>query len=64
MWRRTPCDTAPTTSKAAMMNMQQAVKMRKRRSKRDLTRAVFRKARYVGAPAVSGLHANTNSNRY
>ncbi len=63
MCRRTPCDTAPTTSNAAMMDTQQAVKMRKRRSKRDLTRAVFRKARHVGASAVSGLRANTNSNR-
>jgi hypothetical protein len=42
MCRRTPCDTAPTTSNAAMMDTQQAVKMGKRRSTRDLTPAVFR----------------------
>lgn len=53
MCRRTPCDTAPTTSNAAMMDTQQAVKMRKRRSTRNLTQA-FRTTRRVRATADSG----------
>jgi hypothetical protein len=39
MCRRTPCDTAPTTSKAAIMDTQQTVKMRKSRTKSHLMRA-------------------------
>ena len=33
MCRRTPCDTAPTTSKATIVDTEQATKMRKSRSK-------------------------------
>jgi len=54
MCRRTPCDTAPTTSNATIMDTQQAVRMRKRRSTRNLTQAVFPTTRRVRAPAVSG----------
>jgi hypothetical protein len=39
MCRRTPCDTAPTTSKAATMDTQQATTMRKSRSKSHPTGA-------------------------
>jgi hypothetical protein len=41
MCRRTPCDTAPTTSKAAIMETQQTVKMRKSRSRSHLTGPSF-----------------------
>jgi len=61
MCRRTPCDTAPTTSNATIMDTQQVVKMRKRLSTRNLTLAVFRTTRCVRAPAVSGQRANKNS---
>lgn len=36
-----PCDTAPTTSKAAIMDTQQMLKMRKSRSKSHLTGVVI-----------------------
>jgi len=41
MWRITSCDTAPTTSKAAIIVTQQTVKMRKSRSKSHLTAVVI-----------------------
>jgi len=41
MCRTTPCDTAPTTSKAAIMDTQQTVKMRKSRCKGHPTRVVI-----------------------
>ena len=49
MCRITPCDTAPTTSKAAIMDTQHMVKMRKSRSKKHLTRVVILTIR----PAIS-----------
>jgi hypothetical protein len=54
MWRITPCDTAPTTSSAAIMDTQQAVEMRKCRSMRSRTQTVFRITRCVCSRAVSG----------
>jgi hypothetical protein len=41
MCRRTPCDTAPTTSKAAIMETQQATNMRKSRCKSHLAGALI-----------------------
>lgn len=50
MCRRTPCDTAPTTSKAAIIETQQTVKMRKSRSKSHPTGSSFSR---FGPPSVN-----------
>jgi hypothetical protein len=49
MCRMIPCDTAPTTSNAAIIETQQRVKMRKSRSKSHLTESSL----LLFAPAVS-----------